>query len=93
LVLRVWIHEGDPATLRAHISQSLEVASQDYSIGVAEGTDAIVGAVRSWVDTYLARAAAGDELVTRERQTSDGQAAPSPQSAGEPVVRRFGCQA
>lgn len=88
LVLRVWVRDGDPATLRAHISQSLEVAAQDYSIGVAEGMEAIVSSVRSWIDAYLARTQrtteGGDGRVTADRQMSDGRAAPSPHPAGSP---------
>ncbi len=57
LVLRVWVRDGDPATLRAHISQSLEVAARRYSIGVAHGMDEILAVVRTWLGAYLAQAA------------------------------------
>ncbi len=56
LVLRVWVRDGDPATLRAHISQSIEVAAQRYSIGVAHGMDEILAVVRTWLSAYLTQA-------------------------------------
>ncbi len=61
LVLRVWVRGGDPATLRGHISQSLEVASQRYSIGMAQGIPEILAVVRTWLDSYLGHAARRDD--------------------------------
>jgi hypothetical protein len=82
--MRVWVRTGDPATLRAHISQSLEVAARDYQIGVVEGLDAIVTSVREWVDAYLARARVVDAPVTRGRRLRDARTAPSPHRRGRP---------
>lgn len=50
LVVRVWIERD--TIMRARITQSLDVESQEPSISLAAGVDAIRSALSSWLDAF-----------------------------------------
>lgn len=51
LVVRAWI-EGDPAQLKARITQTVDVASREPVSTTASTPDQIFAAVRRWLEEF-----------------------------------------
>lgn len=60
LVIRAWLENGEPATLRARITWTLDVSRHEKGAASAGRPDEIEQAVRSWLAALLA----GDDAVT-----------------------------
>jgi hypothetical protein len=53
LVVRAWI-EGDPAQLKARITQTIDVAARESATTTASTAEQIYGAVRRWLEEFEA---------------------------------------
>jgi hypothetical protein len=56
MVVRIWI-EGSDGTLRARLTETLDVATREDSARAASTLEEIVDIVRAWVEAFLATAA------------------------------------
>lgn len=56
LVLRMWIEPGAEDGLRARITTSDDLGSEERTSVVAADVDEILRIVRAWVDAFVARA-------------------------------------
>ena len=53
--VRVWVEPHRPDRIRAQITSSLDLTSDETTVTSAEGDEAIVSALRDWIDTFLPR--------------------------------------
>ena len=53
--VRVWVEPHRPDRLRAQITSSLDLSSDETTVMPAEGDEAIVSALRNWLGTFLPR--------------------------------------
>jgi len=53
--VRVWVEPHRPDRIRAQITSSLDLTSDETTVTSTEGDEAIVSALRDWIDTFLPR--------------------------------------
>lgn len=53
IVVRVWIESGAPAPLRARITTSSDLSTDEQTIAVAAGVEEIMAAVRAWLESFM----------------------------------------
>ena len=59
LIIRVWSESvGDPTALRARITESIDVDTDERTVATVADTDGICAEVRAWIDRYLGQAGA-----------------------------------
>jgi hypothetical protein len=51
--VRVWVEPHRPDRLRAQITSSLDLSSDETTVTPAEGDEAIVRALRNWLDGFM----------------------------------------
>lgn len=52
IVVRVWIERDAPKPLRARITTSSDLSTDEQTIAVVAGAEEIVDAVRAWLETF-----------------------------------------
>ena len=50
-MVRVWVE--DDHTLRARLTQTLDLAHRDETVAVASSVEEIVATVRAWLDAFV----------------------------------------
>jgi hypothetical protein len=54
LIIRVWREDtGDPDALRARLTESVDIDSDERTIATAATVEGICGEVREWLDRFL----------------------------------------
>ncbi len=54
LIIRVWREDtGDPGALRARLTESIDIDSDERTIATAATVEGICGEVREWLDRFL----------------------------------------
>jgi len=53
LVVRAWVEGGTPAGLRARITQSRDLTSNEQTITATATVEGIIAAVQAWLDALL----------------------------------------
>lgn len=54
LIIRVWREDtGDPDALRARLTESIDIDSDERTIATAATVEDICGEVREWLDRFL----------------------------------------
>ena len=78
LVVRAWI-EGSPETgFRARVTTSLDLDTREQTITAAGSVDAVMAAVRRWLDEFTA----ADQHTADPRRTDPGDADADPLASG-----------
>ena len=54
IVVRAWIESGAATPVRARITASSDLSTDEQTIAVEEGIEKIVEAVRAWLDAFAA---------------------------------------
>lgn len=52
IVVRAWVESGAPTPLRARITTSYDLSTDEQTIAVAAGVEEIMAAVRAWLETF-----------------------------------------
>jgi hypothetical protein len=52
IVIRVWIERDAPKPLRARITASSDLMTDEQTIAVVAGAEEIVAAVQTWLETF-----------------------------------------
>jgi hypothetical protein len=58
IVVRVWVENGDD--LRARITSSLDVSSDEQTVTAAGGVEEAVQLVRDWLERFLVGGSSGE---------------------------------
>ena len=58
LIVRLWIEDDPRSGFRARITQTLDSLNADQTVSTAGGPDAVYGAVKGWVEAFVAQASA-----------------------------------
>jgi hypothetical protein len=53
IVVRAWIENDASATLRARITTSSDLSSEEQTVTVAAGIDEVVAGVRDWLEAFM----------------------------------------
>jgi hypothetical protein len=50
--VRVWVEPHRPGRVRAQITSTLDLSSAETTVTTAEGDEAVVRALRNWLETF-----------------------------------------
>jgi hypothetical protein len=53
LVIRAWVEPGSATQLRARITQSRDLHTQDHTVTTAATIDDVLASVRDWLESLL----------------------------------------